>query len=226
MIGTKILFLEDDTLYQETIKEFLEEEEFIVDTCTDGEEFLNKIFENVYDLYILDINVPKIDGMKILKILKEYNDNTMKLVLTSTQNSLINSFKIGCDDFLNKRCDIDELLLRIKMLIRRAYKAHKEYILLGNNIKYDLFNKKIYKNEHSIKLEIRSLLILDYLIKRRGEYVSNNELENKTYSTNTNSKSDVIRYHIWHLRKILGKNLIESKKSFGYRLKLEENNIF
>ena len=92
MIGTKILFLEDDPLYQESIKDFLEEEHFIVDTCNDGDDFLNKIYETIYDLYILDINVPKINGLELMQILKEYHDTTMKLVLTSRQNTLTKSF--------------------------------------------------------------------------------------------------------------------------------------
>ncbi len=219
MTGTKILFLEDDKLYQESIKDFLEEKNFIVETCNDGQEFLNKIYEDIYDLYIIDLNVPKINGLEIMKMLEEYNDPTMKLVLTSISNTLRKSFKSGCDDFLNKNTDIDELLLRVKMLIKRAYHSHNERIKIANNICYDLFNKKIYKDEKNIDLEIKSLFILDYLIKRRGEFVSNLELEKNSYPCNSKSKSNVIRYHIWNLRNRLGKDLIESKKSIGYRLK-------
>lgn len=110
MSGTKILFLEDNKLYQESIKDFLEEEEFIVETCSNGQEFLNKIFENIYDLYLLDINVPQINGFELMKILSDYNDTTMKLVLSSFPESMLQSFKNGCDDFINKTSDIDELL--------------------------------------------------------------------------------------------------------------------
>jgi DNA-binding response OmpR family regulator len=219
MLGTKILFLEDDHLYQDSIKDFLEDEDFIVDTCNDGQEFLNKIFENIYDLYIIDINVPQLNGIELMKTLDEYHDDTMKLVLTSFPNNLISSFKNGCDDFINKSSDIDELLLRIKALIKRAYHSHENFIKLSKELIYDLFEKKLYIDKKRVDIEVQSLLILDYLIKRRGNYVSNIELEEKTYPSNTESKSDVIRYHIWNLRNTLGKDLIISKKNYGYTLK-------
>lgn len=218
-MGTKILFLEDDILYQDTIKDFLEDDGFIVDTCSNGEEFLNKIFDDIYDLYIIDLNVPKINGFEIMKMLAEYNDSTMKMVLTSIKDSLKKSFEIGCDDYLNKNADTDELLLRIKGLIKRAYNSHSDYIEIAQDIKYDLFNKEVYKNNKNIELDLKSHFILDYLIKRRGQFVSSFELETSSYPCNSKSKSNVIRYHIWNLRNRIGKDLIESKKSIGYRLK-------
>jgi len=219
MAGTKILFLEDDILYQESIKDLLEEEEFIVETSTSGEEFLNKIFNTIYDLYIIDLNVPQINGFELLKMLEEYNDTTMKLVLTSRGNTLTQSFHNGCDDFLNKTIDAEELIIRIKALIKRDYHSHNESLQITDTINYNLFHKQIYINHQTIELEVRSLLILDYMIKKRGEFISSVELEKNSYPCSCNSKLDMIRYHIWNLRNILGKDIIESKKSLGYRIK-------
>jgi len=219
MIGTKILFLEDDKLYQESIKDLLESENFVIDTCYNGEEFLNKIFNTIYDLYILDLNVPQINGFELLKILEEHKDKTMKLVLSSRKNTLTQSFHNGCDDFLNKTIDAEELLIRIKTLIKRDYHSHKESIQITKNISYNLFNKEIYINHKNIELGVRSLIIFDYMVKRRGEFISSIELEKNSYPCNSDSKTDVIRYHIWNLRNLLGKDIIESKKSLGYRIK-------
>lgn len=220
MLGTKILLLEDDILYQESIKDMLEQEHFIVESCKNGQEFLNKIFDNVYDLYIIDINVPKINGFEIMKMLKEYNDKTMKLVLTAVPNSMIQSFKSGCDSFLSKNTDIDEILMRIKSLIKRTYHTYDDIIKITDNISYDYFNKQVYNNRKKVELETKTLYVLDYLIKNRGDYISTIELEKNIYPCNSGSKSGVIRYHIWNLRKTIGKNLIESKKCSGYKLKL------
>lgn len=129
MYGTRILFLEDDLLYQESIKEFLEEEHFYVDTCSDGEDFFLKTYNNIYDLYLLDINVPHINGFEILQILTEHNDQTMRLVLSSKPDSCIRSFKNGCDGYLNKTADLDELLLRIQALIKRSYRTYETLFL-------------------------------------------------------------------------------------------------
>lgn len=224
MKGSRILFLEDDILYQETIKEFLQEEHFIVDTCLDGQEFLNKTFNNIYDLYIIDLNIPQISGLEIMKILNEYQDRTMKLVLTSFSENVIESFRSGCDDFINKNKDIDEVLLRIQTLLKRAYNSHSNLITINQGIEYDLFQKKLYRDQKEIiDLEIHTLLILDYLMKRRGEFISSFELETNIYPCNTDSKANAVRYHIWKLRHILGKDIIETRKNFGYKLKsLEE----
>jgi DNA-binding response OmpR family regulator len=223
MNGSRILFLEDDILYQETIKDFLQEEQFIVDTCIDGQEFLNKTFNNIYDLYIIDLNTPQISGLDIMKMLKEYKDRTMKLVLSSFPEKVLESFHCGCDDFINKNKDVDEVLLRIQVLLKRAYNTHFNSILITDDIEYDLLHKKLYKDHKEIiDLEIHTLLILDYLMKRRGEFVSSFELETNIYPCNTDSKSSAVRYHIWNLRHILGKGIIESRKSFGYRLKSPE----
>jgi DNA-binding response OmpR family regulator len=217
--GTKILFLEDDTLYQETIKDLLEEENFIVDTCYNGEEFLDKIYNNIYDLYILDINVPQIDGYEIMRILNEYEDNTIRLVLTSIPNSTIKSFKSGCDGFLNKTSNNEELILRIKSLIKRSYRTFHQTIHINQAISYDIFSKELFLNQKKLEIESQTLLILNYLIKKRGHYVTKEILEKNVYPSNSESKSDVIRYHIWNLRKTLGNELIESQKNRGYKLK-------
>lgn len=210
--------MEDNKLYRESIKDFLEEEDFIVETCNNGQEFLNKIFDDIYDLYLIDINVPQINGFELMKILGDYNDETMKLVLSSFPETLIQSFKNGCDDYLNKSSDIDELLLRIKRLLKRAYHSYQESIQITDNVSYDLLHKQLYINQKRTELDIRSLLILDYLIKNREKFVSSNELENSIYPCNSKANSNVIRYYIWNLRNVLGKELIESKKNFGYRL--------
>jgi len=219
MSGIKILFHEDDILYQETIKDLLEEENFDIDTCCNDEEFLDKVFNNIYDLYILDINVPHIDGYEIMKILNKYHDDTMRLILTSIPNSAIKSFKSGCDGFLNKTVNMDELILRIESLIKRSYKTYHRTIPLGENFIYHIFRKELTFQTSVIDIETKALQILDYLIKKRGEYISKEELEKNVYPCNSESKLDVIRYHIWNLRKIIGSNLISSQKNRGYKLK-------
>lgn len=219
MRGIRILFLEDDLLYQETIKDLLEEERFYIDTCCNGEEFLDKVFNHIYDLYILDINVPQIDGYEILKILNKYEDQTMRLVLTSIPNSAIKSFKSGCDGFLNKTAHMDELILRIKSLIKRSYRTHNQILSLNENLYYNILTKELFNEVSVIEIETKTLDILDYLIKKRGDFVSKEELEKNVYPCNSESKLDVIRYHIWNLRKIVGADLISSQKNRGYKLK-------
>ena len=117
----KILVLEDDELFASTVEDFLSDEGFIVDIATDGEECLSLNYNKNYDLYIFDINVPKITGLDLLSNLRESEDNTPTIFLTSykDKDTLHNAFLKGCDDYLKKPVDLDELLLRIKALLKR-----------------------------------------------------------------------------------------------------------
>jgi len=219
MHGVQILFLEDDASYRQSVKEYLESEEFIVDTCSNGEEFINTIFRKCYDLYIIDINVPKLNGFEIMKMLRECSDTTMKLVLSSSKTASLRSFREGCDDFITKDVDSDELLVRVINLIKRAYHTYKDSISLNNSITYDVIHKKLYKNGFQIQMEQKTLEVLDYLIKNRGTFITKENLEKSIYSCCCDCKANVIRYHIHNLRKTIGSKMIESKYKRGYRLK-------
>lgn len=219
MTKIKILFLEDDLGYRESVGDYLKQADFTVETCSNGEEFLNKIFHNVYDLYIIDINVPKVNGFEIMKSLKEYNDSTMKLVISSWQRYLHQSFKNGCDDFINKNTDIDEIILRIQALIKRTYHTYTNYINLDANTRYDFFHKQLFHNGFAVELENKTLLVLDYLIKNRGRFITKEDLEKNIYSCCSDCKANVLRYHICNLRKAIGNDIIESKYKLGYMLK-------
>jgi len=222
MYAVHILFLEDDILYRESVKECLEDEEFIVDTCNDGEEFLDTIYKKKYDLYIIDVNLKQLNGFEIMKMLREYQDTTMKLVLSSSKSNLFRSFYEGCDDFVSKGVDLDELI-RVINLIKRAYRSYKEYILLDHSIYYDIFHKQLYKNGFQIEMEHKTVEVLDYLIKNRGRFITTEDLEKSIYACSYGSKANVIRYHIHNLRKMIGSDIIESKYKRGYRLKALEN---
>jgi DNA-binding response OmpR family regulator len=120
-MSNKILLLEDDILLSESLQDLLEEEEYEVTLCRNGQEALNAAFGSKFDLYILDINVPLIDGITLLKELRDSSDNTTALFLTSHKESeaLVQAYESGADDYLKKPFNAQELLLRIKALLRR-----------------------------------------------------------------------------------------------------------
>ena len=120
----KILVLEDDELFASTLEDFLTDENLIVDIANDGEKCLALNYEKNYDLYIFDINVPKINGLELLEQLRKSKDNTPTIFLTSykDKDTLQDAFIKGCDDYLKKPVDLDELLLRIKALLKRNKK--------------------------------------------------------------------------------------------------------
>jgi len=215
----KILFLEDDILYAETLYEYFEEIGYKIEIVRNGVDFLEKIYSNVYDFYILDLYVPLIDGFEVLKHLKDYNNNIPIMVLTSVPNSAIRAFSGGCDSFINKNSDIDEIQLRFEALYRRVYNTYTNNIILGNDFQYNIFKKALYYDSHPIEMMPLTKRLFECLLQSKTHYISLEDLEKCVYPVSSKSKKDVIRFHVHEIRKILGKDIIESKKSLGYRIK-------
>jgi DNA-binding response OmpR family regulator len=137
----KIFLLEDDYSLNEAIKEILELENHIVDNFYDGEIAFDNILNNNYDLYILDVNVPNIDGLEVLEKIKSISLNLNVIIISANINiDLIKkAYLLGCDDYLKKPFDLEELIL---MLAR--YEKKNKYISLTTEIHFNTFNKELY----------------------------------------------------------------------------------
>ncbi len=218
MKAIKILVLESSDSSISQIIEILKKNDFSVDICRNNNEFLERIYNNLYDLYLININEKLLPRFQLIQLLNEYKDMTMKMVIASIPDIIKPSFLSGCDECIIKTVDENEILLRIKALIRRQFKVYTDFIPLKDNVKYEIFNKRVLINNDEINLGEKALLILDYLLKYRGFYVSSKNLENGVYPANTNSKNGVIRFHIHKIRQFLGSDLITTNKSNGYKL--------
>ncbi|MDZ7817546.1 MAG: winged helix-turn-helix domain-containing protein [Aliarcobacter sp.] len=218
MKALKILVLESTDNSISQIIEILRKNDFNIDICKNNNEFLERVYNNLYDLYLIDINEKSLPRFQLIQLLNEYKDMTMKMVIASIPDIIKPSFLSGCDECIIRNIDEEEILLRIKALIRRQFKVYTDSISLKNNIKYEIFNKKVLINKNEINLGEKALLILTYLLKYRGFYVSAENLENGVYPANTNSKNGVIRFHIHKIRQLLGNDLITSHKSNGYKI--------
>ncbi len=139
----KILLLEDDKILCDSLREFLELEGYIVDVAHRGLEVFDLTFEKVYDLYILDVNVPDVNGFDVLSSLKEAGDNTPAIYITALTDisSIAKGFKIGADDYIKKPFDPEELVIRIK----RKYEQEKDVLLRINDIVYNPATKVLKK---------------------------------------------------------------------------------
>jgi DNA-binding response OmpR family regulator len=208
------------------IIDILKNNDLDIDICNNNNEFLERIYNNLYDLYLIDINEKSFSQYQLIQLLNECKDMTMKMVIASISDIIKPSFLSGCDACVIKTIDEEEIILRIKALIRRQFKVYNDSICLKDNIKYEIFNKKVIKNNVEIKIGEKALLILDYLLKYRGLYVSSKNLEKGVYPANTNSKNGVIRFHIHRIRQFLGNDLIISNKSSGYKIDISlQNNL-
>ena len=214
-----ILLLEDDKLFASTVEDFLTDEGFEVDIAIDGEECLELNFKKNYDLYIFDINVPKINGLELLEQLRTSGDNTPSIFLTSYKNkdTLQTAFLNGCDDYLKKPADLDELLLRIKALLKRNKKQF-DIIKLSEILSFNPSNKRVYENDIDLNLPIKVLELLELFVENRGEIVTKEMIISKLWATNEDYSEGSIRVYINQIKKLFDKDTILNIKGVGYKI--------
>lgn len=216
-VSIKILLLEDDSLLGETLIDLLEDDGYNVHHTSNGQIALNTIFENRFDLYLLDINVPLIDGITLLKELRDSNDNTPAIFLTShkDKNMLSNGFLSGADDYITKPFDNDELLFRIKAILKRVQKESLDFIgLLSHNEK----QKRIYYDKKEIDLTPKEYELLLLLMKHKNSTVTKEMILDELWSISDGGSGGAIRVYINRIKQLLPKIEIENKRGVGYKL--------
>jgi DNA-binding response OmpR family regulator len=215
----KFLLLEDNILFAETIQEYLEEEGFEIDLAKDGEEALQKSYYKNYDLYLLDVKVPKIDGINFLKMLRDSGDEKPAIFITSHQDleTLKKAYMYGCDDYMKKPIDLEELLYRIEVLLK-SRKNTNSSIQLNEKYIYDFKQRVILYNETIVKVPLKAILLLELLLENRTKVVTREQIIQKLWSTSDEHSDGSIRVYINRLKSIIGKTSIENIKGIGYKL--------
>jgi len=224
MSSAKILFLEDDTNLNETVTEFLEENGYEVDSVYDGDDAETKIYENSYDLFLLDVNVPGINGFELLKNSRESEDKTPAIFLTSLNSidDVSDGYESGCDDYIRKPFELKELLLRIQTLIKREFfHSKKESIKVCENIEYDTTTNALHVEGEEVQLQNKEATLLKLFLQRREEVISHEVILDTLWEYDENPSDDALRTYIKKLRKIIGKERIISVKRLGYKFTLK-----
>ncbi len=213
----RVLILEDNELLLETLEDFLENEGFEIDLAKDGEEALRLIYNNSYTLYLLDIKVPLVNGIELLKELREYGDETPAIFITSStdKESITNGYKVGCDEYIKKPFDLDELLMRIKAVLKRV--EPQESIKIDENYSYNIKRKRLFKGNQEVKINLKDLQLLELLLKNRGEVVTKEMIKDELWRNEDVVSSGALRVYINNLKKIFGKDAIENIRGLGYR---------
>jgi DNA-binding response OmpR family regulator len=220
----RILLVEDEKPLSNAIKEGLEESGFVVDTAYDGESALSKIeIEESYDLIILDIMIPKLDGVSLLKKIRELGYKMPVLMLTakSEVDTKVKTFGIGADDYLTKPFDFRELLARVHALLRRT-KDIKTGIITIDDLEIDTEKMEVKRGGKVIELTKKEYQILLYLAMNKGRVVEKSELENHLWDENSTPWSDTLRTHIKNIRRKVDsgyeKKLIKTIPGVGYEI--------
>ena len=221
---SKILFLEDDVNLNETVTEFLEESGYEVDSVYDGDEAEEKIYENRYDLFLFDVNVPGINGFELLKQSRQSDNKTPAIFLTSL-NSIDNvsdGYESGCDDYIRKPFELKELLLRVKTLIKREFfHSKKESLEVAQGIEYNIANNSLSVEGEEIQLQNKEALLLKLFLQRREEVISHEVILETLWGYDEVASDSALRTYIKNLRKIIGKQRIISVKKLGYKFTLK-----
>ncbi len=214
-----ILLLEDDELFSSTLEDFLSEEGFCVDITQDGHNALELNYKKNYDLYIFDINVPKINGLELLENLRSIGDDTPTIFLTSYKDkeTIHSAFKNGCDDYMKKPVDLDELLFRIKALLKRNNKSF-ENIYLKDDIVFNPNQKRLYQNEQDLNLPSKVIELLELFVENRQKIVTKDMIVSRLWNTSEDYSEGSIRVYVNNIKKILGKNSIKNIKGIGYKV--------
>lgn len=212
----RILVVEDQPDLQRLLRACLEDEGYAVDTAGDGQEGLAKGLVWAYDLVVLDLMLPKVDGMSLLEKLRKHR-STPVLIL-SAKDSLpdrVRGLDSGADDYLTKPFERAELLARIRAIIRRVAGQLKSTITVGA-VSVDLRSKTVSVNDALIALTSREFSVLEYLIIHQGRVVSREELVDHLSDEHDESNSNSLEVFISNIRRKVGAALIETRRGFGY----------
>jgi DNA-binding response OmpR family regulator len=215
----KILLLEDDVILQEIIEEFLVENGYEVESYFDGEKALDAIGGHGYDMLLLDVNVPTINGFEILSYLREIGNTTPVIYITSLAgvNDLKKGFDLGADDYLKKPFELEELNARIRHIIKR-YRLQEEIEFDG--MKFVPKAHQIFMHDRIVEMRQKEAQVLEYFIRNAGKIISCDEIIENIWDDDNIPAHATIRTYIKNLRKILEKEYFENIKGEGYRFNI------
>jgi len=222
----KILVIEDEKKVLKLLKEGLEAENYLVDTALDGETGYVLASSNNYDVIILDILLPKKDGITILKEIRSANINTPVLLLTakSSVEDKVEGLDCGADDYLTKPFSYAELLARIRSIVRRGA-SEKPAILTVADLKLDLVSHKAIRGDKIIELTRREFALLEYFMKNANRVLTRTLISEHIWNYNFDTGTNVIDVYVNHLRSKIDdgfdKKLLHTVRGIGYILKGE-----
>lgn len=213
----RLLLVEDDAILGDGLKAGLTLDGYAVDWLTDGAQADEALKLNHYDLVVLDLNLPRMDGMTVLKNLRKRKDSTPVLVLTARDGvtERVAGLDSGADDFVCKPFDLAEICARLRALSRR-HDGHGSPLLEHNNVTIDPAAHQVHYNGQPVELSPKEFAIIHYLMNHKGHVKSREQLEEALYSWDGPVGSNAVEVHIHHLRRKLGNNLIRNIRGVGY----------
>jgi DNA-binding response OmpR family regulator len=222
----RILLIEDDKGITRFVKKGLLENSFSVDVAANGEEGLGSAIQRNYDLIVLDIMLPKMDGREILKKLRSMDIQTPVIFLTAkdSEGDIVQGLNLGADDYLTKPFSFNELLARIRAILRRDRKESPPLGLRLHvaNLVLEHEGHRVYREKTKIELTPREYSILEFLMRHPGQIITRTMISEKIFDCHFDTATNVVDVHVSHLRNKIDKGfeprLLHTVKGVGYAL--------
>ena len=213
-----MLLVEDDKSLATALKELLEQEGYRVRLVLDGKRGLELALSEEFDLILLDYFLPGMDGREFLKRLRSEGSKVPVIALTvvSDIKNKVDFFQTGADDYITKPFHFEELLARIRAVLRRYAGLESAEVDLGG-VRINLTQKKVFVGQEEVSLTLGEYLILEYLTLNRGRFVSREELLEKALRS-YEAESNTVEVLIHRLRKKIGRDIIKTQRGLGYRI--------
>lgn len=222
MEDTKILIVEDELRLAEVLKKQFESAGFIVEIAYDGYIGKQLVEKNFYNLVILDINIPLINGYDLCKEIRKSNSNIPIIMLTAlgTTENKMTGFEVGADDYVVKPFDLRELLARVNVFLRRSDKSVKSEKLSIADLEMDLSTKTVLRAHKRIELTAKEYALLETFLLNKGKLLSREYINEQVWGIDFDPGTNVIDVYVNYLRKKIDKDfpikLIHTKFGFGF----------
>ncbi|MCE9633681.1 MAG: response regulator [Methylophilales bacterium] len=215
----RVLLVEDDPLLGDGVKTGLKQAGFAVDWVVDGRLAQLALESEEYALVVLDIGLPKMSGLDLLKWLRQRGNELPVLILTARDTVIdrVNGLDTGADDYLVKPFDLDELIARLRALLRRS-NGKSNPMLQHGDIALDMAAHAATQQGRPVELSAREFSLLQELLQNTGRVLSREQLEQRLYGWGEEVESNSVEVHIHHLRKKLGSDLIRTVRGVGYTI--------
>ena len=220
----KILLAEDEVDLNNVVTRYLKKNGYSVDSVLDGEEALDYLEYGEYDLVILDIMMPKVDGFEVIKKLRDKGNHTSVLMLTARDSAddKVKGLDLGADDYIVKPFDFNELMARIRAVVRRKYGNSSNKLVIGDLI-LDTSEKSVTRAGKQIELTGKEYEVLEYLMQSKNRILSRDQIKEHVWDFDYEGDSNIIDVLIKNIRKKIdietGKQIIYTKRGLGYVIK-------
>ena len=217
----KVLIVEDNKILLESVVEELSKH-FETEKCEDGEEALYLVNQNIYDLVILDLMLPNINGFDILKKMRVNNIDTPVLILTAkeTLDDKVEAFTIVANDYLTKPFYMEELVARVYAILRTNGKIKERNGLEFKSLYLDTLEKRVYIEKEEIKLQNKQFNLLEYFVLNKGSILLKEQIYDRIWGIDSDATIEIVEVYVSNLRKKLSKygydKYIKTKRKVGY----------